>query len=705
MNRLTCQFALCMLAAVCDGRAACADDPTHIFENGRLPADSRLGKLRDLNGYSPFAPPATREAWEARKKQLREQILVATGLWPMPERPLLNPVIHGRIERDGYTIEKVFFASYPGHYVSGNLYRPKGNPGKSPGVLSPHGHWRDGRFYEATEAEAQAQLKQGAEKTLAGARYPLQARCAQLARMGCVVFHYDMVGNADSLQIKHAGGFTDALAELRLQSFMGLQTYNSIRALDFLTSLPDVDPDRIGVTGASGGGTQTFILCAIDDRPRVAFPAVMVSTAMQGGCVCENCSYLRQGTGNVELAGLFAPKPLAMSGANDWTLEIETKGLPELKELYGLYQATDRVMAKCFPQFGHNYNQVSRELMYNWFNRHLHLGQAEPVREQPFVPVPPAELSVFDDSHPRPTDAGDVTVLREHLTKLAEEQLRRLEPTNADSLAKLRQTLGTALRVMIRDDLPAPDLVEAKSVSVTEVGNVHLRKLLVGRKGQGEQIPAVVLSPLTTSRNVLIWLHPSGKTSLVDGGKLDPTARRLLETGVTIVAPDVFLTGEFGAATHQHVNAKYAGFTFGYNRPLLANRVHDILTVVAFAQREMKPDAIDLAGFEKAGPWALLARALCGDAVRRTLVDANQFDFTQVNSTDDEMMLPGALKYGGLTAAVGLCAPGELFIHNVRYKSMGAAGEGAYRAAGAAGRLTISLEKADRAKIADRLRR
>src|SRR5207248_1490714 len=106
---------------------------------------------------------------------------------------------------------------------------------------------------------------------------------------------------------------TDAEAELHLQSFMGLQTWNSIRALDFLQSLPEVDARRIGVTGASGGGTQTFMLCAVDDRPAVAFPAVMVSTAMQGGCICENCSYLRQDAGSIDLAGLFAPKPLAMS--------------------------------------------------------------------------------------------------------------------------------------------------------------------------------------------------------------------------------------------------------------------------------------------------------------------------------------------------------------------------------------------------------
>src|SRR5437870_528938 len=274
----------------------------------------------------------------------------------MPPKTPLNAVIHGKIDRDEYTIEKVFFASYPGHYVSGNLYRPKGKTGRLPGVLCPHGHFAQGRFFDAGDKAAQDQIKQGAETTLAGAHHPLQARCAQLARLGCIVFHYDMVGYADSQQITHRTGFTDVDAELRLQSFMGLQTFNSIRTLDFLTSLPDVDAKRIGVTGASGGGTQTFMLCAVDDRPAVAFPAVMVSTAMQGGCICENCSGLRRDTGNVEFAGLFVPKPLGMSAANDWTKEIMTKGLPELKALYRLYGAEDHVMARAFLQFDHNYN-------------------------------------------------------------------------------------------------------------------------------------------------------------------------------------------------------------------------------------------------------------------------------------------------------------------------------------------------------------
>ncbi|HZY87332.1 MAG TPA: hypothetical protein VFE78_21025, partial [Gemmataceae bacterium] len=632
-----------------------------------------------------------------------------TGLWPMPERartfPLI-PRIHGSIDRDGYTVEKVFFASLPGHYVSGNLYRPKGRSGKLPGVLCPHGHWANGRFYDAGEAAARKQIAEKAEKTMEGARYPLQARCAQLARMGCVVFHYDMVGVADSTAIPHRTGFTDADAELRLQSFMGLQTWNSVRALDFLLGLPEVDAKRIGVTGASGGGTQTFMLCAIDDRPAAAFPAVMVSTAMQGGCVCENCSYLRVGTGNIELAGLFAPKPLGMSGANDWTIDIERKGLPELKALYKLYGAEDKVMARCFPQFAHNYNQVSREVMYNWFNKHLGLGLSTPVVEQSFVPVPPKELSVYDEQHPRPRDTADAERLRTHMTEASDKQIASLLPKDAKSLAEYRRTLGTALRVMTHDQLPAAADVEAREVGdKTTHDGVLFRRYLLGRKGAKEQVPAVGLMGKEFDGTVVVWVHPEGKASLTRDGRWAPEVMKILDRKAGVLAVDVFGTGELSLGKPPAVNAQYAGFTFGYNRPLLAQRVHDILTAVAFARSHEKTKAVHLVGFGKAGPWALLARALCGDAVGRTAADFDRFRFDKVRTTGDEMTLPGALKYGGLGALAALAAPGEVFVHNHRGTGSGEWLKAVYAAAGATDQLQRSSEKAAPDKVVEWLLR
>ena len=332
---------------------------------------------------------------------------------------------------------------------------------------------------------------------------------------------------------------------------MGLQTWNSIRALDFLLSLPDVDAKRIGVTGASGGGTQTFILCAIDDRPTVAFPAVMVSTAMQGGCVCENCSYLRVGTGNVELAGLFAPKPLGMSGANDWTMRHRDKGLPELKALYKLYGAEDKVMAKCFPQFEHNYNQVSREVMYNWFNKHLDLGLTEPVVEKPFEPVPPKELVGLRRAAPAarrtpstPSGCGSF------MTEASDKQIEALRPKDAKGLAEYRRVIGTALRVMIHDELPRRTDVEAKEVGDKDGARRRDRggATCWAARAQGEQVPAVGLRGQGLRRH---------------GRRLGPPARarracsrtaswcrrpkQILDGKAAILAVDVFGTGELSA--------------------------------------------------------------------------------------------------------------------------------------------------------------
>ncbi|MFP6750359.1 MAG: acetylxylan esterase, partial [Pirellulaceae bacterium] len=291
-----------LLASLLIPRAAWSEG-LRVTSPGSTPEDARLGELNHLNGYFPFKVPATREKWEQRAEQLRRRILVANGLWPLPARTPLETVLHGKIVRDGFTVEKVYFQSYPGHFVSGLLFRPAGEGSNRPAVLCPHGH--GGRMQNHGDNITKL-IASGDEKFEKSGKTPKLARCAQLARMGCVTFIFDMEGYVDSQQIgmavahrlrdarpqmesKDAWGFFTAQAELRNQSIMGLQTWNAIRALDFLSSLPDVDSSRIGVTGGSGGGTQTILLGAIDSRPIVSFPNGMVSTAMQGGCTCENC--------------------------------------------------------------------------------------------------------------------------------------------------------------------------------------------------------------------------------------------------------------------------------------------------------------------------------------------------------------------------------------------------------------------------------
>ncbi|MDZ4780287.1 MAG: acetylxylan esterase [Planctomycetia bacterium] len=642
-----------------------------VLPEGKLPDDVRLGELRTLDSYFPFAVPDTREAWAQRAERTRRRILVAMGLYPMPERTRAQAVVHGRVDRGDYTVERVYFQSYPGHFVTGSLFRPVGRTGRLPGVLCPHGHWANGRFFDAGEEEAKKQIATGAESMMSGARFPLQARCVQLARMGCVVFHYDMLGNADSFQIplEIAHGFRDRRpdlerpdrwgffspqAELRLQSIMGLQTYNSIRALDWLSNLPDVDPQRIGVTGASGGGTQTFILSAIDPRPAVEFPAVMVSTAMQGGCTCENACYLRTGVGNVDFAACFAPKPLGMTAADDWTKELETKGLPELKQLYGLLGQPGKVSATIRLEFGHNYNAVSRQAMYHWFNTHLLLGYAEPIVEQDFQPLTRDELTVWDDAHPQPAaDANYEPSLLQTVDAASHEALAA-DPTQFTRLA---------YDVVIDRQVPAEGEIAQRKVFDNDRGDYRELGGLIELPARGEQLPEVFLMPKNATGDVVIWIDGRGKDALFDAqGQPLPEIARLLAAGKSVACVDLIGQGECksdSAAKDENRRVKedrnFAGYTYGYNSPLFVQRVHDILTVVGLTKLHAKDgDQIELVGVHGAGLWVAAAAAQAGEAVDGVAIDTEGFRFANLTSYADPLFLPGAVKYGDVPGLLSL---------------------------------------------------
>ena len=220
-------------------------------------------------------------------------------------------------------------------------------------VACPHGHWKQGRINHEELGS-------------------IPARCIMLAKFGAVVFAYDMVGYNDSgKQFDHRATalWNEPANALWGFGILGLQTWNSVRVIDFLQSLPDVDPKRIGVTGASGGGTQTFILSAIDDRVSVAAPVNMISSTMQGGCICENAPLLRIGTNNMDIGALFAPKPLLMvSATGDWTTKTPQVEFPMIRGVYELFGAADRV-ANVHVDAPHNYNKASREAMYKFFGK------------------------------------------------------------------------------------------------------------------------------------------------------------------------------------------------------------------------------------------------------------------------------------------------------------------------------------------------
>jgi hypothetical protein len=557
------------------------------------------GGARTLDTLHRFEPPATLAAWEERAGLLRTQVLLAAGLWPLPERTPLSPVIRGAVDRGDYTVEKVWFESLPGHVVSGNLYRPKGGgEARRPAVLSPHGHWADGRFCELGDQDGND-------------RWPLQARCAQLARLGCVVFQHDMVGYGDSTALRHGQGFEDVQALLDGASFLGLQLWNSIRALDFLCALPDVDSTRIGVTGASGGGTQTFLLCAVDPRPVAAFPAVMVSNRMQGGCVCENAPTLRLGTDNVELAALIAPRPLGLSGANDWTVAIESEGLPELKRVWALYGHEERVTARCWPELPHNYALPSRLMMYGFFEQPLGLAPGAGSSEAPLEPLTRAELAVFDDEHPRPGSEGGLEAVRAWWRGLVADRTRALPADDLEGRQARRATRKAALRAL-GATMPGPDETM-------------------------QQEPP---------QRVLFAVGPDG----------DPEYERLVTRlgahGHVVRIETASVTPLRDEARH----ARYAGYSWGYNAPGLLARAGKIHAETAGGR------GLRLLAYGSEGRAAALALAVHAaedrwPVERAMLVDPQLLD--EPRELDDPGFLPGIRSLGGVAGLLALGAPLE----------------------------------------------
>lgn len=333
-----------------------------------------------------------RASWEQRAETIKKGIVEGMKLDLMPKiNGNFNEKITNTRQMDGYIVENIYFESFPGFYVTGNIYRPAADGKKYAAVLSPHGHLRDKRFKE-----------------------DVQQRCAVLARMGAVVFAYDMVGYGDSHQVDEHFSMPIALL---------LQTWNSKRVLDYLLSRPDVDSERVGMTGGSGGGTQTFMLTAIDQRITASVPCVQVSAHFFGGCVCESGMPVHQSknhqTNNVEIAALCAPRPmLIISDGNDWTRNTPRVEYPYIQKVYALYNAEHKVENVHLAAEKHDYGYSKRTVMYNFFSHHLKLNTGAvdwtPTVNEDFVTIlPQEELRVFTADHPIPADAlkGDKAIM------------------------------------------------------------------------------------------------------------------------------------------------------------------------------------------------------------------------------------------------------------------------------------------------------
>lgn len=285
-----------------------------------------------------------RLAFEQRADSLKRAVRQRLGIDEVLSQCVKTAPILSKLRKyDGYTVQNFALETLPGLYVCGSIYAPR-SKGKHGLIICPNGHFGGGRY-----------------------RKDQQQRMATLARMGAVCVDFDLFGWGESaLQVGSAAHRSSAAHTIQIM--------NGLRILDYiLSSRKDIDNNRIGVNGGSGGGTQSVLLAAIDSRFTASAPVVSLASHFDGGCPCESGMPIQLsagGTCNAELAATFAPRPqLIVSDGGDWTASVPALEYPYLQRIYGFYNAQENVTNVHLPEERHDFGPNKRQAVYDFFIR------------------------------------------------------------------------------------------------------------------------------------------------------------------------------------------------------------------------------------------------------------------------------------------------------------------------------------------------
>jgi dienelactone hydrolase len=560
-------------------------------------SDIRNTETADYKTHFKMPDYTSRKQWEDRRTSLRQQILSAAGLLPMPLKTPLRPKIVRRLAYRDYSVETVLIETLPGYYLGGNLYRPAGKTAPAPAVLLPHGHWKRGRLEDQPS-------------------YSVPALGINLARQGYVVFAYDMVGFNDTQQTSHSfGGWLEDLWSFHP---MGLQLWNSIRALDYLQSLPDVDARRIAATGASGGGTQTFLLAAVDERVRYVAPVNMVSAHMQGGDPCEEAPNLRLDTFNVEIAAMIAPRPmLLVSSTHDWTSRTPIEEFPAIRHIYELYGVADKVQ-NAHIDAEHNYNRQSRESVYRFLAKSMRGAHPPSSLADVEVSLPEDEdLLAFPKLGARDLEGYADVFQMWKITATLQSQ------SNADPAAQRE-----ALRYALAAEWPSPP-------EAVLDGN----RIVLGRIGKGDRVEGYWRPG--KGAPVLV-VHPGGSNAALRTDVVE----KLLQSGRPVLIVEPFVSN--AARVRKQ---RFDDYFLSYNQTDSAERVQDILTGLAFL-KDQSGGRPELIGLGDGGIWCVFAAAVAPVAID-VIADLNGFGGSDEDFRN-RFFVPGIQRAGGLSAALKL---------------------------------------------------
>ena len=577
--------------------------------------------LYELEASRP-RPYSARELEEWRR-EIRGELMKALG--SMPEREPLNAKIVGRREGRGYVVENVVFESRPGFLVTGNLYLPKsGLP--APAVLRVHGHYPRGKF----QAE-------------------VQATAVTLARNGFVVLATDTVGYGDREFQGHREGVWLPAVGMSLQ---GLILWDNIRALDYLESRREVDPEKIGVTGSSGGGNQAMYLAALDERVKAVVPVVSAEVfedqVVSGRCYCECVPGMARFADASDVLSLIAPRPLLLvSGIRDKVFPIlrARKAFLRVREVYEMMGAGERV-ALYEVDVGHGYVREMREAMYRWFNRWLK-GVDEPIEE--------SSLDLESEYSPElsclPCSEGKTIA-----SLYYEEALRLVEARKSISVEEWTHGVTELKSRLIEDVFGGfPEEVLRFTITCRELVNgIEVEKLVL-RTELDVLVPALLLrKPGYGGPRCYMYLSPTGK-------RRAPSlrvVREWLEAGACVLALDYRGVGETKSSEEVAVkNSLVLG------RHILGMQVYDVIRAVDYLTLKAGFNRVYVYGEREAGVVALLAGAL---DERISAVHTLEMPSTLVSSKGfrypPTLFPPNILKYADIPEIAAMIAPRPLVI-------------------------------------------
>jgi dienelactone hydrolase len=583
---------------------------------------------------------------------------MAAAMGPVPEKPCpLEPKLMGVLRRPGYQIEKRIFQSRPGVWVTASLYVPDPAPRKAPAVLAVHGHWPWAR------------------------RDPVvQARCLGLVKLGFVVLAVDAFGAGERYPVPARGTYHGALFGTTLwpvgQTLLGMQVYDNRRAVDYLCSRPEVDPDRLGITGASGGGNQSMYAGALDTRFRAVVPVCSVGSYQAylhaACCVCEVLPGALRFTEEGDVLALTAPRALLVMNATrdafQFSVSEATRTLAWTRAVYKLYGGEDRIRHAVF-ESEHAYNQAMRETMYGWMVRWLKdEGDGKPIPEPAHTVETPEDLSCFTAQTPRPRDflfpptfaAREAARLLARFTEHKPDHAEEWESTAVYLRDQLRREVLGGLPKLPR---PAAELGKAETAAGIATAAVLLHP------EPGLPLAAVLKRPATAKAKqpAAVLLHLDGQAHALR----HPLAAALLNKGWAVLGLDLRATGaaqpakqDVGGAPDHH-SAEHAVWI---GRPLLGQWVFDVLCALDWLGQQASVDVRRLAvvGLEQAGVVALCAAGLFDDRV--TAAAAVDSPATLVTEHAYPagwrmgLLAPGLLRLGDKPHLAALVAPRRLVL-------------------------------------------